>query len=45
MRQGYDVLNDPVFMDLTSDMGLIRLISLMLRLKPRGLFFFWGSAL
>lgn len=39
MRQGYDVLNDPVFMDLTSDMGLIRLISLMLRLKPQGLFF------
>ena len=39
MRQGYDLESDPVYQNLDSNTGLLKALSLVLRLLPQGLFF------
>jgi hypothetical protein len=39
LRQGFDHLKDSVFQDLGSEMGLLKALSLVLRLSPLGLLF------
>ena len=39
LRQGFDHLKDSVFEDLGSEMGLLKALSLVLRLSPLGLLF------
>ena len=39
LRQGYDVMTDPVYENLESDLGFLHSLSLVLRLAPFGLLY------